>query len=428
MTFEITCWCWVLNLSCSNLCRSLRWLCFIESEAHFSQRAQDINLGAGVLRAHGIATLGTLAYAFGQPGQPLDEGAVGEWAKGIAGEGIFLGGLSALKRALFESQTIMLTALRDQVSNPDSQGARRLPDAEREKRMDNLKTSLVGVIVEGPLEPSHALLELCANQHQANQLQYIKPEKCTSRMHEITTGRPSTKELQLEANKLVVREHVEVSEMTIHNSLLLQEAFKRRGLAYVFSNSVSHAAYERYLQTLFMHTSREPPPGCQRCSLSQLVQADRMVFIRLIEENVKPRRKPDGTYPMDLALTAALQSYHVSFTLMPLPARAPGKPPADQRATPNPPAAKRLRNDESGKGKGKSKGKDAKGKSRKVATRYAILNAGGVATAPDGSPLCFDYVLEHCNRSVTDGQCVKGKHLCCVCFEPHSLKEHRKSA
>ena len=294
--------------------------------------------------------------------------------------------------------------------------------------MDNLKTSLVGVIVEGPLEPSHALLELCANQYQANQLQYIKPEKCTSRMHEITTGKPSTKELQLEANKLVVREHVEVSEMTIHNSLLLQEAFKRRGLAYVFSNSVSHAAYERYLQTLFMHTSREPPPGCQRCSLSQLVQADRMVFIRLIEENVKPRRKPDGTYPMDLALTAALQSYHVSFTLMPLPAKAPGKPSAEQRVTPNPPPAKKLRNEDPGKGKGKFKGKDAKGKSRKVATPYAILNAGGVATTPDGSPLCFDYVLGHCNRSVTDGQCVKGKHLCCVCFEPHSLKEHRKSA
>ena len=249
-------------------------------------------------------------------------------------------------KALFESQTMVLAALRDQVSNPDSQGARRLPDAEREKRMDNLKTSLVGVIVEGPLEPSHALLELCANQYQANQLQYIKPEKCTSRMHEITTGKPSTKELQLEANKLVVREHVEVSEMTIHNSLLLQEAFKRRGLAYVFSNSVSHAAYERYLQTLFMHTSREPPPGCQRCSLSQLVQADRMVFIRLIEENVKPRRKPDGTYPMDLALTAALQSYHVSFTLMPLPAKVPGKPSAEQRATPNPPPAKKLRNED----------------------------------------------------------------------------------
>ena len=180
----------------------------IESEAHFSQRAQEINLGAGVLRAlkqNGIATLGSLAYAFGQPGQPLDEGAFGEWAKGIAGEGISLEDLSALKRALFESQTMVLAAPRDQVSNPDSQGARRLPDAEREKRMDNLKTSLVGVIVEGPLEPSHALLELCANQYQANQLQYIKPEKCTSRMHEITTGKPRTKELQLEANKLVVR-------------------------------------------------------------------------------------------------------------------------------------------------------------------------------------------------------------------------------
>ena len=110
-----------------------------------------------------MALLGSLAYAFGQPGQPLDEGAFGEWAKGIAGEGISLGDLSALKRALFESQTMVLAALRDQVSNPDSQGARRLPDAEREKRMDNLKTSLVGVIVEGPLEPSHALLELCAN-------------------------------------------------------------------------------------------------------------------------------------------------------------------------------------------------------------------------------------------------------------------------
>ena len=91
---------------------------------------------------------------------------------------------------------------------------------------------------------------------------------------------------------------------------------------------------------------RDPPPGFNRISVSQLIEADRKVFSRLIELDVKPRKASDGTFPMDDALMQALESYEVSFSLMHLQSRA--APPPNR---PN----KRQREEDTRKGKGKSK-------------------------------------------------------------------------
>ncbi|CAJ1377851.1 unnamed protein product, partial [Effrenium voratum] len=60
---------------------------------------------------------------------------------------------------------------------------------------------------------------------------------------------------------------VVVPDMQVHDSLKLLEAFRRRGLAYAFAEAVSFLDYERYL-----------------------VQADKLVFTKLIEDGVKPRK------------------------------------------------------------------------------------------------------------------------------------------
>ena len=65
-----------------------------------------------------------------------------------------------------------------------------------------------------------------------------------------------------------------------------------------------------------------PPKGFARCSVSQLVAADKMVFQVMIEKGVKPKRSTGGDCAMDTELLEALHSYQVSFGLMPLPAKA----------------------------------------------------------------------------------------------------------
>ena len=67
--------------------------------------------------------------------------------------------ISALKRLLFEAETLVMAQLREQVSNPDMQMTRKMPPVEREAKMKQLRARLPGVRLEHQLEPSHALLK-----------------------------------------------------------------------------------------------------------------------------------------------------------------------------------------------------------------------------------------------------------------------------
>ena len=50
--------------------------------------------------------------------------------------------------------------LKEQVTNPEPTTARKVPQAEREARLVNLRNRLNGVLIEGHAEPSHCLLDL----------------------------------------------------------------------------------------------------------------------------------------------------------------------------------------------------------------------------------------------------------------------------
>ena len=69
---------------------------------------------------------------------------------------------------------------------------------------------------------------------------------------------------------------------------------------------------------------RDPPAGYSRCTVSQIVSADKAVWQKLLQDNVKPCRQPDGTLALDEALQRALGSYEVSFCLLPLQAKKDG--------------------------------------------------------------------------------------------------------
>lgn len=116
----------------------------------------------------------------------------------------------------------------------------------------------------------------------------------------------------------------------------------------------------------------------------------------------------------------ALESYSVSFTLLPLPQQK--KPPA-VAATPKPKAV--VRNpqfNKVSKGKGKSKGSN---KGPRVPYQpYQIIQAGGVGRMPDGSSICNKYNIEGCNDAADGAACKRGKHCCAKCFANHSLKDH----
>ena len=170
--------------------------------------------------------------------------------------------------------------------------------------------------MDGVNLPSNTLLDSCCQQERDNILKYIPPEKATSRTHELTNPKPTHQALQVEAAKIVLKSDNDEVEHQPVNALQTMEAFRRRGLAMVFAHMVSYASYDRYLNRLFNHLSRDPPPGLNRIGVTQLVNADKHVFALMVEWGIKPRRDSSGSYPLDAALHRALESYEVSVLLM----------------------------------------------------------------------------------------------------------------
>ena len=253
----------------------------LDSEAQFVQSTIDLRLSEDLKRSlsrAGLQTFGTFAYAHGQPGQNIADESFETWVTNQLMTGATIADIAGAKRLLFESQTMVLASLQDQVNAADPSTIKKVPVAERETKMRAIKNRLTGLLIEGPLEPGHALLDTTASMMQLNEIKYIPPEKCILRTHEVLNQKSATKQLDISAESLIVKEKHDTPDMTVTSALQVQEAFQRRGIALVFADLITHESYTRYLTTLFGHLHRDPPAGYARTNVSQLVNADKSVW------------------------------------------------------------------------------------------------------------------------------------------------------
>ena len=395
----------------------------VDSEAQFNQRMKDLKVSEGMQRKitnAGFTSFGVLAYAHGQPGQSIVDSAFEAWVSAHLDSAASLADVSCVKRLLFESQTLVLASLKEQVTGLSSESSvKKLPNAEREARLNIVKAQLSGLLIEGALEPGHSLIDLCASMHQSNEIKYIAPERCVSRFHEIMNQKTPTKQLDIAADTLVIKEHKEVPDSIAHSAMQINEAFVRRGVALLCADLVTHTNYTRYISTLFNHMHRDPPVGYSRCTVSQIVSADKAVWQKLLQDNVKPRRQPDGTLALDDSLQRALESYEVSFCLLPLHAKKDGnktKEKKEKKETDKTEKPNKVKQDEK-----KTKGPKGKGKGR---VPEAIMKLGGVARNPSGENLCYAFNINGCSEAADGAKCRRGLHVCAKCFGPHSIQNH----
>ena len=90
----------------------------VDSKAHFSKRCAEIGMSARALAsltANGYETIGMLAFAIGQPGVALVDDSIQAFARATFGAGAAMSDVTALKRMVFESHTMVLAQLREQV-------------------------------------------------------------------------------------------------------------------------------------------------------------------------------------------------------------------------------------------------------------------------------------------------------------------------
>ena len=165
----------------------------LDSEAHFERKAKEAGItdpNVAVLKNRGFKTLSQVAYMVSQPGVPMPEADFATFCSTHFAS-FSIGEISSLRRLIFESQTLTVASLRLQVSDPDASSKQKMPEAEREVRLDNLKRSLPGITIEGNLEPARSLLDAAARIEASNQIVYLAPEKCVSRLFEVAQAKTS---------------------------------------------------------------------------------------------------------------------------------------------------------------------------------------------------------------------------------------------
>lgn len=398
----------------------------VESKAQFKSRAAEVGISEGVTDAFvrsGIDTMSKMAFWVNQPGTAADEAALLRAANALLGRDPSVADMTGIKMLHFESQAFTLQSLKNSIDGPGSDltQPKKIPLAEKEARLGEIRARLTGVDISGPLEPATALFEHAVHQHETKVLKYLPPEKCYSREHEIKFAKPA-KNLQVEGGTLALKEGSTIPSESVYTSLQFQQALTRRAVAYDFAQLISFDVSRRYCDKLLRHLDREPPPGYMPTTLSQLIKADKEVWAKLAEAGSNIRRDGTGNLPLNDLLLRTLESYEIAFYLLPMMSgssgsgshyKGHGKDGAPYRSHPF-----GHYDDRKGKGKGK-KGKGKKGRDGHVQTWVPPRLRGGKPVDNAGQPICFNYNLEGCDAAQPGQACPRGLHICCKCFKVH---------
>ncbi|CAE7659309.1 unnamed protein product [Symbiodinium necroappetens] len=181
------------------------------------------------------------------------------------------------------------------------------------------------------------------------------------------------------------------------SALTDRQAWSRRSLAFDLANLASFKVMEEHVQFLFSVLQRTQPKGFMSIQLSQIIEADKQMFI-LASNNLMGRLTASaGAAPaLDSEITRLSRSPDIMQYLAPL--QTP--PTVQQPWKPD--------------GKGGRKGKDKDGKGNKGAARTPLELPEGCVTKDDSNqPLCFAFNTHGCKN-----QCKKGRSVFLVMFSP----------
>ena len=307
----------------------------VDSKAHFDARATEYGVPENLLtalKAAGFTTLGQLAFAVNRPGQETDDNKFEKWVATInGGVAPAMGAVAAVKRLHFESEIVLTSMMRSAVEQPlsDSSSPKPIPYAEKTMRLERLKRTLNGIQIEGIYEPAQSLLDECCHQHDTRVLKYLEPARCASRELEITHSKVD-KRLKLDNNTLAIKESKTTPDENVSTAFHVLQCFKRRAIAYEFAGLISFDSHERCINKLMKHLSIDPPPHYQAVSLTQVLRADREVFVYCSQNCQDIRADAAGQRPLDAMLERALADYGTAFHLMPLPSTTSAPARANQ--------------------------------------------------------------------------------------------------
>ena len=159
-------------------------MALVDSEAAFEQRLPEVVANAAARLAitnSGIRTFSALAFAVGTPQTPPSDDAFRRFADRVLQPGYDMATYSAFRRVHFEASTLVVAQLKARVTGDQEDGKQKLPVVEKQTRLADQKRRLLGVDIEGEMQPSYHLVDTVNNMIETNCVQWIAPSKATSR-------------------------------------------------------------------------------------------------------------------------------------------------------------------------------------------------------------------------------------------------------
>ena len=378
----------------------------LDSEAAFLDRAKKIGLTEETIQGlvdNGYTTFGRLAFAVSATPTTLTDEAVDAWINGL---GISPTGYqkASLRRLLFDGVSMAIEEVKSRIEPGVEGHPKKLAAAERMDRQARQERTLGGLVFTPETRPANSCVDLCVEMLESGVLQYHPPSKWISRAQEAQClKRDSSVNLAADHSLKVTMKPHELA-CDVASEMRLRQAWSRRSLAFDMANLASFRVLEEHVQFLFSVLQRVQPKGFAGVQLSQIIEADKQLFI-LASNNLMGRlTAPAGTDPvLDAEITRLSRSPEIMQYLAPLP---------------NPPPHQFLHGGKPGDKGGKGAGKEKKGKG---AGKTLDLPEGCVTKDDANRPLCFAYNTHGCKNKCKNGRCLKGFHKCWRkgCFGSH---------
>ena len=385
----------------------------IDSAAAFDKRCDELRDGLkDLFHLSHITTFSELAFAVGTPQVPVQDGDMQRFCDNIHGGPSTVGDCAVVKRIHFESITLVMADLRQQVSSSDaSEPARKLPYVEKVRRLNQQQGRITGLSHCNEQQASHALIDLCFQMIESGSLSYLAPSKCTSREIEIAAeGKAKQKQvITLEQGALKTSASPDLPPADVGTELKLMFALQRRGLAFDLVGLLSWSVHVEWTNKLYRALMSEVATGFNSVGLSQLLRADRELFLVMSAEYQGPlKAEPGRDPPLDDVVKQLLMDPRINIHLTPTPKFVDKRPAADP---PGPGEERPIKNPKKPEPKAKSQLPDA-------------LKGLGTKTK-DGKPICWHFNLaKGCSNPIKKGRCRFGFHQCMRCRK----KEHGASS
>ena len=338
------------------------------------------------------------------------------------------------RRLFFESFTMVQADLKLRLERSDEAPLRKLAVPERAARYAKQVSKLSSIVLTGQLECSDCLIDETIRQFDENRLRYIRWERCLMKDSEgDSVKRVSSIDHNSQGLLRLSTESVS-GDADTSSELLLRFAISRRGLAYDQANLIEYSLHESWVTKLFTFRLREAPANHARITLEQLLNADKALFSKLCQltrAGIIPTAT--GVRPLDIVFADTMKDSEVLLLMSNLPlavhSGAKVKALSQDEARPTKKQKQQHKADAKGQSKGSAKpdGKSGgRAKSEGKGRRAPALPRGleGSSVTPDGSKICFDYGLGKCDKPGPG--CVRGKHVCTLCFGNHRFIDHQK--